>query len=155
VKFPFRRVWPVLPIYCVLIAECTTVWKFLQENTVHLRSSSFMPSVNTIPTNLTKCQTAPGQKAGWQHSIQTVQKVEPAFETQVTRKVVRQGIILVWENDTAAEKDCLQSWSQAISNWFPTRAWSDHLTFPVTTWANCGGSSDIRRIMAAFILLCT
>jgi hypothetical protein len=68
-----------------------------------------MALVNTIPTNLKMCQTAPGQKAGWQHSIQTVQKVEPAFETQVTRKAVRQDINLVWENDTAAEKDCLQS----------------------------------------------
>jgi hypothetical protein len=67
-----------------------------------------MALVNTIPTNLKMCQTAPGQKAAWQHSIQTVQKVEPVFETLVTRKVVRQDI-LVWENDTAAEEDCLQS----------------------------------------------
>jgi hypothetical protein len=144
----------VLPTYCV-IAECTRVWKLFQKNTTtHLRSSSFIALVNRIPTNLKMCQTAPGHKEGWQHGIQTVQKVEPAFETRVTRKVVRQGIISVRENDTAAEIDCLQSWSQAISNWFPARAWSDHLTFPVTAWINCGGSSGVRRITAAFILLC-
>jgi hypothetical protein len=67
-----------------------------------------MALVNTIPTNLKMCQIAPGQKAGWQHSIQTVEKDEPAFKTQVTRKVVRQDILL-WENDAAAEKDRLQS----------------------------------------------
>jgi hypothetical protein len=68
-----------------------------------------MALVNTIPTNLKMCQTAPGQKAVWQHSFQTVHTAEAAFETQVTRKVVRQDIILVREKDTAAKKDFLQS----------------------------------------------
>jgi hypothetical protein len=68
-----------------------------------------MALVNMIPTILKMCQTAPGQKAVWQHSIQTVHTAEPVSEPQVTRKAARQDINLVRENDTAADKDCLQS----------------------------------------------